>query len=123
MNDHNKYIDQFWEKFIRETGLSLTPISAIRYADGEPVQFDLGEHKSLYRFYEDESTRRRFCYTPWKCVRGYYWAFDYAPRGVGSRSGDPDRLVVVRSVKFRKRKAAKRRAHSRYLKATGKDKG
>ena len=122
MNKLNKFMDRFWDQYMRDNyagelaGLVNAP--GLHYEDDQPVQFDLHEGRSLYRFYEDEKTLARYCYTPWKDTLGWYWAFDYAPRGVGSRSGDPERLIVTRDVKFRKRKAAKKRALDRFKKAT-----
>jgi hypothetical protein len=85
--------------------------------DGKPVEWDLKPGRHLYLFYENKRTKARYCYTPWKDTKGWYWAFTYAPRGKGSRSGDPDRLVVTDAVKFRKRKTAVSRAYARYCKA------
>lgn len=96
-----------------------TTASDLKHADGQAAVFDLGKGKNLYRYWEDAATKARYCYTPWADTRGYYWAFDYAPRGKGSRSGDPEKLIVVNGVRFRKRKAAKKRAEDRYNKATG----
>lgn len=91
--------------------------------DGVPVQWDLKENQTLYRFWTDEKTGARYGYTPWKCTRGYYWSFIYAPRGPGSRSGSPERLVVTKGVKHRKRKDAKKRAYNRWAKSQGFDEG
>lgn len=92
----------------------------LTYDDGKPVSWSLKEEQNLYRFWTDEKTGARYCYTPWKDTRGYYWAFTYAPRGKGSRSGDPERLVVIKGVKFRKRKLAKQRAYNRWSKSQDK---
>ena len=91
----------------------------LTYDDGVPVQWDLKANQNLYIFWTDEKTGARYGYTPWKCKRGYYWSFIYAPRGPGSRSGKPERLVVTKGVKHRKRKDAKRRAYNLFAKATG----
>lgn len=87
--------------------------------DDTPVEWDLKEGQSLYSFWGYAVTKARYCYTPWKCTRGWYWSFIYAPRGKGSRSGKPERLVVYRPVKHRLRKDAKKRAYNLFAKATG----
>lgn len=111
-----KINEMFGDLFV---GLVRGP-GGLRYSDGTPVQFDLKPGKHTYLYYEDEATGARYCYTPWKDTRGWYWVFNYAARGKGSRSGDPERLVIVKAVKLRKRKDAQKRALSRLDKATGK---
>lgn len=99
--------------------VGLPSPGGLKYADGTPVQFDLAPNKNTYLYYGHKASGARYCYTPWKDTRGWYWAFDYAPRGKGSRSGDPERLVIVNAVKFRKRKAAQKRALARFEKVGG----
>jgi hypothetical protein len=99
---------------------SYTRFGGLAYDDGAPVTWSLKDNQNLYRHWTDQKTKARYCYTPWKDTRGYYWSFVYAPRGPGSRSGNPERLIVTKGVKHRKRKAAKKRAYNLYAKATGK---
>jgi hypothetical protein len=116
MRETNRILNEYLAGL---AGSGFVSYSGLKHADGQPVQFDLGPGKHTYLYYEDKQTKARYCYTPWKCTRGWYWAFNYAPRGRGSRSGDPEKLVIVDGVKFRKRKTAKARAYARWSKATG----
>lgn len=119
MQRQNDALNKHFAKVFGDIFPSYTSFRGLAYDDGTAVQFNLGSdgHKNPYRYYEDENTKARYCYTPWKDTRGFYWAFTYAPRGKGSRSGDPERLTIVDAVKFRKRKAAKSRARARFEKA------
>lgn len=118
INETNEALNRHFAKVFGDIFPSYTSFRGLSYDDGTPVQFDLGNdgRKKPYRYYAGEN-KARYCYTPWQDTRGWYWAFTYAPRGKGSRSGDPERLTIVDAVKFRKRKAAKSRARARFEKA------
>ena len=108
------------EDFLGNVGLRQqgSTVRGLYDKDGRQVVIPLKQgwqHKHTALWYEGE-TGRRHAYTPWKDTKGRYWAFDYVPKGKGSRSGHPERWSVRSEVSFTTRKAAKARALKRYYK-------
>ena len=91
----------------RDLAKSLPAGSVLVYEDGTQVLFKLAAGRNIYRYYEDRKRPGvKYCYTPWADTKDWYWAFDKKKDG-----------TIRLAVKFRKRKAAKARAYSRYDRA------
>lgn len=117
----NEYLNEKVATLFPAADPGLVYAPHFKYEDDTSAEFRLKDGQNWYIYFEDKRTKAMYCYTPWADTRGWYWCFDYAPRGKGSRSGDPSRWMIKNPVKFRKRKAARARAKARYRKATGKD--
>ena len=90
-----------------ETAGRVIVLEFLEYEDGTKARFERQDGRNLYLYYEDQKRPDVwYCYTPWADTKGWYWAFDKKKDG-----------TIRLAVKFRKRKAAKARAYSRYDRA------
>jgi hypothetical protein len=103
----NDALNRHFQKYFSHLFPSYRQFRGLTYKNGDPVSFNIGDNKNLYRFWQSKKDDTRYCYTPWKDTQNWYWCFTYRDRG--------DRLKVEDAVRFRKRKAAKDRALKRYM--------
>ena len=108
INEQNEELNQAFAKLFGDVFPSYRQFLGLAYGDGTAVRFEVDSGKNLYRYYAHPTTEKEYCWTPWKDTRGWYWAFNYVPKG--------NKLLVKDAVKFRKRKAAKQRATDRFNK-------
>lgn len=73
-----------------------------------------GRQKYAYRYFESPD-HRMFCWTPWKDQNGDYWTWVMKPVGRGAKTKPRLWKRVGKRVRARKRKTAKKRAHTRYI--------
>lgn len=81
--------------------------------EGDEVFWQLKPGRHPYNYYEGND-KSRYCFTPWKDSKGWYWAFNF--QAVKNKA--TGRIVNYRlekQVRFRKRKLAKARAEKRVL--------
>jgi len=105
----------FWEDNPEFTRMVNDLFSGTRLG-GTGIEFKLKPDQNGYIYWEVGQTM--FCYTPHKCTKGWYYAFQYVPNGPGARTGKAKRWKLQGLVKFRKRKLAKARAYERLEKAS-----
>ena len=121
MTDASKEINEVFQSVIENNPIlreMFTTAHAMRGPKGEVIEFDLKRGQHTYVYFESPRGEM-FCYTPWKSTLGWYYAYTMQPYGKGSQSGDPTRWRARKIVRFRKRKAAKRTAVKRLIKAGG----
>lgn len=84
---------------------------------GDPdYEHGQGRRNKTDYIYWESPDQRMFCYTPWKDANGDYWTWVWKPYGRGSHSGKATKWKRVgKRVRSRKRKTAKKRAHTRYM--------
>ena len=112
ISEQSEALDQAFAKIFGEVFSDHTQLRGLTQKDGSPVRFNVEAGKNLYRYFAHPTTDKEYCWTPWKDTNGWYWAFNYVPKG--------NRLLVRDGVKFRKRKAAKQRATDRFNKDNSK---
>lgn len=78
-----------------------------------------GGRQPRYTFWKRNGTL--YCYTTERMGDGKFASWIYAPRGKGSRSGDPSSWTPVREVHHTTRKAAKARAYKLLKQAAVRD--
>ena len=108
ISKQSEALDQAFAKIFGEVFARYRQFRGLTYSDGTAVRFQVDEGKNLYRYYQHPTTEKEYCWTPWKDTKGWYWAFNYVPKG--------NKFLVRDGVKFRKRKAAKQRAVDRFNK-------
>lgn len=81
---------------------------------GREIKLNLtrGEHKYLY--FQPKGSSKQFCYTPHADQEGWYYSWEYQPKGKGARTGKATRWRLAGLLPHRKRKDAKKRAMRLY---------
>jgi hypothetical protein len=95
----------------------MAPILSDLYAlrdpkTGEKIEFEI-KRGSLYHYFTGPHGTR-FCYTPHPDTRGFYWTFEYVPKGKGARSGKARRFVLRNLTRASHHGTAIKRANARW---------
>lgn len=96
---------------------NTTPIPASVQSLMQSILDGYTSRSPSYRYFENKKTKEMFCWTTEPMNNGKFVCWNYKPVGVGSRTGNPKKWKAIKKVEFSRRKSAKARAYSRYLKS------
>ena len=103
----------FWAKPEPVGRRGTSYIDWLRHDDGNRAAFNLKAGQHSYLYYDNKKGTKRFCYTPWKDTKGFYWYWTDTIKKTKAGGAYWKESAVV---KVRKRKTARARAYSRFEK-------